>query len=57
MKMVPPTAVAISKDPNVEKLQLDSVNTILCAGGTLQVEVVQKLQRLLKGVSIVQSYG
>jgi acyl-CoA synthetase (AMP-forming)/AMP-acid ligase II len=57
MKMVPPTAVAITKDPNVEKLQLDSVNTVICAGGTLQAEVVQRLQSLLKGVSIIQAYG
>jgi acyl-CoA synthetase (AMP-forming)/AMP-acid ligase II len=57
MKMVPPTAVAISKDPKVEKLQLGSVNTIVCAGGTLQAEVVKRLQHVLKGVSIVQSYG
>ena len=57
MKMVPPTAVAISKDPNVEKLGLDSVSTTVCAGGTLQAEVVQRLQALLKGVSIVQAYG
>lgn len=57
MKVVPPTAVAISKDPNVEKFQLDSVNTIVCAGGTLQTEVFRRLQALLKGVSIVQAYG
>lgn len=57
MRMVPPTAVAISKDPNLENVDLSSVNTILCAGATLQTEVVQRLQYLLKGVSIIQGYG
>jgi len=57
MRMVPPTAVAISKDPNIENIDLTSVDTILCAGATLQTEVVQRLQFLLKGVSIIQGYG
>jgi 4-coumarate--CoA ligase len=55
--MVLPTAVAISKDPNLENIDLISVNTILCAGATLQTEVVLRLQHLLKGVSIIQGYG
>lgn len=57
MSMVPPTAVAISKDPNLETIDLTSVETILCAGATLQAEVVLRLQHLLKGVSIIQGYG
>lgn len=57
MKMVPPTAVAISKDPKVGRFQLGCVNTIVCAGGTLQTEVVQRLQEILNGVSIIQAYG
>lgn len=57
MKMVPAIAVAISKDPNVEKLDLSSVNTVLSAGATLQAQIVTRLQELLKGVYIVQGYG
>jgi acyl-coenzyme A synthetase/AMP-(fatty) acid ligase len=56
ISMVPPTAVVISKDPNLENIDLTSVNTILCAGATLQTEVVLRLQHLLKGVSIIQGY-
>ncbi|OCK82045.1 acyl-CoA synthetases/AMP-acid ligases II [Lepidopterella palustris CBS 459.81] len=57
MRMVPPTAIAIAKDPRLDSMDLSSVNTILCAGATLQVEVVQRLQQLLQGVAIVQGYG
>ncbi|GAB7354598.1 hypothetical protein MBLNU459_g5039t1 [Dothideomycetes sp. NU459] len=57
MKMVPAIAVAISKDENLERLDLQSVNTIMSAGATLQAEVVKRLQHLLRGVSITQGYG
>jgi len=57
MKMVPPTALAIAKDPRLESVDLSSVSLILCAGATLQAEVVHRLQYLMKGVSIVQGYG
>lgn len=57
MKMVPAIAVAISKDPRIEKLDLSSVNTVLSAGATLQAEVVNRLQKLLNGVYIIQGYG
>jgi len=57
MRMVPPTALAIAKDQKLENVDLSSVNVILCAGATLQTEVVQRLQHLLKGVSIIQGYG
>jgi len=57
MRMVPPTALAIAKDPKLENVNLSSVDVILCAGATSQAEVVQRLQYLLKGVSIIQGYG
>jgi acyl-CoA synthetase (AMP-forming)/AMP-acid ligase II len=57
MRMVPPTAVAIAKDPALNEIDLSSANTILCSGATLQGEVVERLQHLLKGVAIVQGYG
>ncbi|KAF2489670.1 acyl-CoA synthetases/AMP-acid ligases II [Lophium mytilinum] len=57
MRMVPSTAIAIAKDPALDKIDLSSADTILCAGATLQTEVVERLQHLLKGVAIVQGYG
>lgn len=57
MKMVPAIAVAIAKDPRITDLDLRSVNIILCAGATLQSEVVAQLQKILGGVDIVQGYG
>ncbi|OCK80965.1 acyl-CoA synthetases/AMP-acid ligases II [Lepidopterella palustris CBS 459.81] len=57
MKMVPPTALAISKDPEIRKYDMSSVDYILCAGATLQVEVVHRLQELMKGCYITQGYG
>jgi 4-coumarate--CoA ligase len=57
MRMVPPTAVEISKDPNIESIDLASVDTVMCAGATLQAGVVQRLQHILKGCAIIQGYG
>lgn len=59
LKSVPSIAVMITKDPEVlsGKLDLTSVQYLLCAGAALQQEVVASLQQLLQGVSIVQGFG
>jgi 4-coumarate--CoA ligase len=57
LRMVPPIAIAIAKDPFVQTLDLTSVHTILCAGAPLQVDVVQALQKLMREVRITQGYG
>jgi len=59
MRSVPAIAVMISKDPDLKsrKLDLTSVQSLQCAGATLQAEVVANLQTLLQGMSIVQGYG
>lgn len=57
MRMIPAIAVAITKDPRIDKLDLTSVGTLMCAGAALQVEVVQRLQQIMPRVSITQGYG
>ncbi|KAG9696433.1 luciferin 4-monooxygenase, partial [Aureobasidium melanogenum] len=59
LKSVPAIAVMITKDPEIlsGKLDLTSVQYLLCAGAALQQEVVASLQQLLQGVSIVQGFG
>ncbi|KAF2817630.1 acyl-CoA synthetases/AMP-acid ligases II, partial [Mytilinidion resinicola] len=57
MRMVPPIALAIAKDPNISKFNLTSVQVIMCAGATLQAEVVNKLQAIMGGCYILQGYG
>jgi 4-coumarate--CoA ligase len=57
LRMVPPIAIAITKDDFVQTLDLTSMHTILCAGAPLQVDVVQALQTLMGEVRITQGYG
>ncbi|KAJ5360227.1 hypothetical protein N7517_009418 [Penicillium concentricum] len=57
MKMIPATAVAIAKDQTVDKHDLGSVRHILCTGATLQEQIVRRLQDIMKGCAIIQSYG
>ncbi|KAF1812760.1 acyl-CoA synthetases/AMP-acid ligases II [Eremomyces bilateralis CBS 781.70] len=57
MRMVPAVAVAITKDPRIDQLDLTTVKTLMCAGAALQVEVVQRLQQIMPRVSITQGYG
>ncbi|KAF2502607.1 acyl-CoA synthetases/AMP-acid ligases II [Lophium mytilinum] len=57
MRMVPPIALAIAKDPNIAKYDLTSVNVIMCAGATLQAEIVNQLQTIMGGCDILQGYG
>ncbi|KAF2742950.1 acyl-CoA synthetases/AMP-acid ligases II [Sporormia fimetaria CBS 119925] len=57
LKVVPPTAVALAKDPWLATQDLTSVNTIMCAGAVLAPEIIARLEELMKGVCITQAYG
>ncbi|KAL3447436.1 hypothetical protein BJX65DRAFT_308164 [Aspergillus insuetus] len=57
MRVVPPTAMAMSKNKRLQALDLSSVHTLICAGAALGETTQAGLQELLKGVAVVQSYG
>ncbi|KAL6229381.1 hypothetical protein BDW75DRAFT_245795 [Aspergillus navahoensis] len=57
MRVVPPTPMAMTKDPFVATLDLKSVRTLSCAGAVLGDETQNILQELLGSVSVVQGYG
>jgi acyl-coenzyme A synthetase/AMP-(fatty) acid ligase len=57
MRVVPPTANQLSKDPVAASYDLTSVKTLSCAGAALGVEVMGRLQKMMPEVSIVQGYG
>jgi acyl-CoA synthetase (AMP-forming)/AMP-acid ligase II len=57
LKMVPTILADFVQHPLVQDVDLTNVDTLLSAGATLKSEVVAKLQRLLRGVNIVQGYG
>lgn len=57
MKMIPATAVAIAKDRSIDQHDLGNVRHILCTGATLQEQIVRKLQEIMKGCAVIQSYG
>lgn len=57
MKMIPATAVAIAKDRSIEQHDLSNVRHVLCTGATLQEQIVRRLQEIMKGCAIIQSYG
>ncbi|KAF9882631.1 hypothetical protein FE257_005826 [Aspergillus nanangensis] len=51
MRVVPPAAMAIAKDPSMRDLNLSSVHTLVCAGAALGEETQAGLQRLLKNMA------
>ncbi|KAJ9643303.1 hypothetical protein H2204_002199 [Knufia peltigerae] len=57
MKIVPSIAMSIAKDPEVPKLDLTSLQYIVCTGAPLHYEIVNILVELMNGVHIVQGYG
>jgi acyl-coenzyme A synthetase/AMP-(fatty) acid ligase len=57
LKVVPSVAVAFIQHPLAQELDLSSIKYVRCAGATLQLEVVEKLQNIFKGVHFVQGYG
>lgn len=57
LRVVPPTAIAMANDPAMEKIDLTSVQILVCAGAALGTETQERLQRLLGGVHVTQGYG
>lgn len=57
LRMVPPTAVAMAKDPWVAQQDLTTVHTIMCAGAVLPPEIISRLEKLMPRASIGQGYG
>jgi len=57
LRMVPPTAVAMVKDPFVRQQDLTSVRTISCAGAVLAPEIISEMDKLMGKVDVVQGYG
>lgn len=57
LKMVPTIMADFVQHPLTQDVDLTSVDTLLSAGATLKPEVVAKLQKLLRGVNIIQGYG
>lgn len=57
LRLVPATAIRLIKDPEAKNLDLSSVQTVYCAGASLETAVVQALQNMLKGTSILNGYG
>jgi acyl-CoA synthetase (AMP-forming)/AMP-acid ligase II len=57
MRVVPPTAMAMAKNPALRSMDLSSVHTLVCAGAALGDATQARLQEIMKGVSVVQGYG
>lgn len=57
LRLVPATAIRLIKDPEVKELDLSSVQTVYCAGASLETSVAQALQKMLNGTSILNGYG
>jgi acyl-coenzyme A synthetase/AMP-(fatty) acid ligase len=57
LRVVPPTAMAMAKNPALRPIDLSSVHTLVCAGAALGDATQAGLQKIMKGVSVVQGYG
>ncbi|CAK7205007.1 hypothetical protein SEUCBS139899_007771 [Sporothrix eucalyptigena] len=58
LRMVPPTLVAMVKDPFVRQQDLTSVRTISCAGAVLAPGIISEVHKMLSNdAEIVQGYG
>lgn len=57
LRLVPATAIRLIKDPEARALDLSSVQTVYCAGASLETSVAQGLQKMLNGTSILNGYG
>ncbi|KAM0327088.1 hypothetical protein ACHAQA_006215 [Verticillium albo-atrum] len=58
LRLVPAAAVRMTKDPDVKKLDLSSVHTIMCSGAPLSDETVKALQNILSPeANILNGYG
>ncbi|ERT01315.1 hypothetical protein HMPREF1624_02558 [Sporothrix schenckii ATCC 58251] len=58
LRMVPPTLVAMVKDPFVRQQNLASVRTISCSGAVLAPDIISEVHKMLgTEANIVQGYG
>lgn len=58
LRMVPPTLVAMVKDPFVRQQDLTSVRTISCSGAVLAPDIISEVHKVLgTEADIVQGYG
>lgn len=57
LRVVPPVAGQITKDPYVAQFDLTSVSSIACAGAVLATSVISSLERIMDGCHIIQGYG
>jgi acyl-coenzyme A synthetase/AMP-(fatty) acid ligase len=57
LRLVPATAIRLIKDPEAKSLDLSAVQTVYCAGASLETTVAQALQRMLNGTVILNGYG
>ncbi|CAM1506232.1 Fc.00g058730.m01.CDS01 [Cosmosporella sp. VM-42] len=57
LRVVPPTVVAMVKDPFVRQQDLASVRTISCAGAVLAPDIITELRQMMGEVELIQGYG
>lgn len=58
VRLVPATAIRMTKDPEVKRLDLKSIHTIMCSSASLAAETAQELQKILSSsVTILNGYG
>ncbi|OIW22662.1 luciferin 4-monooxygenase [Coniochaeta ligniaria NRRL 30616] len=57
LRVVPPTVVAMVKDPFVRQQDLTSVRTISCAGAVLAQDIISEVRNMMDKVEVVQGYG
>lgn len=57
LRMVPPTVVAMVKDPFVRGQDLTSVRTISCAGAVLAPDIITDVRKMMGKVEVIQGYG
>jgi len=58
LRLVPSTAIRLTKDPLAQALDLSAVQTIMCSGAALSAETTKDLQaRLQPGAHVLNGYG
>lgn len=58
LRLVPAAAVRLATDPDIQKLDLKCVQTVMCSGAALSDETVESLKGVLSPeVSVLNGYG
>ena len=58
LRLVPSTAIRLTKDPIAKSLDLSSVQTIMCSGAALSAETMKDLQAMLRpDAHVLNGYG